>query len=164
MGSIVQNHVKQRRLSVTIYSTSKEVNALYKDYEEKAEVAMNAKGNAECVLLVQALTGAPKTTTWKRGDKVKDSAIAAGTAIATFKDDGTYDGNSGVCHAAIYLGQSAIGVKVWDQWRNGHIGDRKANGYFHGIRTCRFVKEEDKKSKSYRRQNDGDAFYVITSD
>ncbi|PTT90512.1 hypothetical protein DBR42_05695 [Pelomonas sp. HMWF004] len=137
------------------------MNALYKDYEEDEAVAVNANGNAECVLLVQKLTGAPITSAWKRGTKVRGSSVVAGTAIATFKDDGTYDGNSGVCHAAIFIRATALGLQVWDQWRNGHVGERKANGYRHGIRVCRFVEGEAKKSKDYRRQNDGDEFYVI---
>jgi len=149
-----------------IYTTDKEVLSLYEDHKEEAAVAKNEKGNAECALLVQALTGAPKTSAWLRGKKVSDKQnnVTAGTAIATFKDDGKYDGNSGVCHAAIYIKTTATGVEVWDQWRSGHIGQRKADGYFHGIRTCRFVDEEGKKSKNYRRQNDGDEFYVITTE
>jgi hypothetical protein len=151
---------------VTIYATAKEVFALSEDYKDKAEVAKNAKGNAECALLVQALTGAPNTSAWRRGKKVRDkeSNVTAGTAIASFQDDGTCEGNSGVCHAAFYLRTSAVGVEVWDQRRSGHIGQRKADGYFHGMRTCRFVDEDGKKSKNYRRQNDGDEFYVITTE
>jgi hypothetical protein len=146
---------------MTIYTVNKEVNALYKDYEEDEAVATNAKGNAECALLVQKLTGAPVTSTWKRGTKVRGGNVTAGTAIATFQDTGSYDGNSGVCHAAIFIKETATGLQVWDQWRNGHVGERKANGYRHGIRICRFVEAEGKKSNNYRRQNDGDAFYVI---
>ena len=146
---------------MTIYTVNKEVHALYKEYEEYEAVATNAKGNAECALLVQKLTGAPVTSTWGRGDKVRGGTVTAGTAIATFKDDGKYDGNSGVCHAAIYIKTTAVGLQVWDQWRNGHVGERKANGYRHGMRVCRFVEGEAKKSKDYRRQNDGDEFYVI---
>jgi len=159
-------NTSQGAAEMTIYTTEKEVLALYEDYKELTEVAKNDKGNAECALLVQTLTGAPKTSLWRRGKKVHDKAnnVTAGTAIATFKDDGSYDGNSGVCHAAIYIKQSSVGVEVWDQWRSGHVGQRKADGYFHGLRTCRFVDEAGKKSKSYRRQNDGDEFYVITTD
>lgn len=146
---------------MTTYTVNKEVNALYKDYEEDEAVATNGKGNAECALLVQTLTGAPTTSTWKRGAKVRGGSVTAGTAIATFQDNGTYDGNSGVCHAAIFLKETATGLQVWDQWRNGHIGERKTNGYRHGIRVCRFVDANGKKSKDYRRQNDGDEFYVI---
>ena len=151
---------------MTIYTTEKEVLELYKDYKDLTEVAKNAKGNAECALLVQSLTGAPRTSTWKRGKKVsgQDSNVTAGTAVATFKDDGTYDGNSGVCHAAIYVKTTAVGVEVWDQWRDGHVGTRKAEGFHHGMRTMRFVDAKGKKSKSYRRQNDGDALYVIMTD
>jgi hypothetical protein len=52
-------------------------------------------------------------------------------------------------------------LQDWDQWRSGHVGERKANGHRHGIRVCRFVEGEANKSKDYRRQNDGDEFYVI---
>lgn len=148
---------------MAIFVTNGEVYKLYEDYKDLSEVASNAKGNAECALLVQKLTGAPNTSLWKRGKKVRGGSVTAGTAIATFKDDGLYDGNSGVCHAAIFLGEEAKGLKVWDQWRNGHIGERKSNGYRHGMRVCRFVTVEAKASKDYRRQNDGDEFYVIES-
>jgi hypothetical protein len=149
---------------MTIYVVNKEVHALYKDYEEEVAVDTNAKGNAECALLVQKLTGAPLTSSWKRSaKKVRGGSVTAGTAIATFQDDGNYDGNSGVCHAAIFVKETAVGLEVWDQWRTGHIGQRKADGYKHGIRTCRFVDAEGKNSKDYRRQNDGDEFYVIES-
>ena len=84
---------------MTIYTTSEEVTALYEKYKDDEAVAVNAKGNAECVLLVQKLTGAPVTATWKRGAKVRGGAVTAGTAIATFQDNGTYDGNSGVCQS-----------------------------------------------------------------
>ena len=146
---------------MTIYTVGKEVLSLYEDYKEDAAVAINAKGNAECALLVQKLTSAPNTGSWKRGDKVRSSNVTAGTAIATFKDDGFYDGNSGVCHAAIFVALTATGVKVWDQWKTGHIGERKANGYFHGIRVCTFKDATAKLANGYRRQNDGDEFYVV---
>ena len=150
---------------MTIYTTRKEVLSLYEDYKDQAAVKVNGKGNAECALLVQELTGAPTTTAWRRGEqKVRYGVVAPGTAIATFQDDGTYDGNSGVCHAAIFIKTTATGLLVWDQWRTGHLGERKANGFFHGKRECRFVGEAGKKSKDYRRQNDGDEFYVITTD
>ncbi len=149
---------------MTVYTTNKEVLSLYEDYKDDAAVAVNAKGNAECVLLVQKVTGAPQSTTWKRGKKVRDGGVNPGTAIATFQDDGTYDGNSGVCHAAVFVKTTATGVRVWDQWRTGHVGERKELGFFHGLRECRFFDEAGKKSKNYRRQNDGDEFYVITTD
>ena len=122
---------------MTIHTTDKEVLKLYESYKDHTEVAKNEKGNAECALLAQALTGAPNTSSWRRGKKVRDkqSNVTAGTAIATFKDDGNYDGGSGVCHVAIYVKTTAIGLEVWDQWRSGHVGQRKAEGYFRGIRT-----------------------------
>lgn len=146
---------------MTIYTVNKEVHALYKDYEENEAVAVNGDDEAHCALLVQKLTGAPVTSTWKRGDKVRGGTVTPGTAIATFMDDGNYDGNSGVCHAAIFIKAAADHLYVWDQWKNGHLGQRKADGYRHGMRACTFKTPEAKKSKDYRRQNDGDEFYVI---
>lgn len=137
------------------------VDELYKKFEAQSSVKVNAKGNAECALLVQELTGAPITTAWKRGTLVKGGNVVTGTAIATFKTDGTYDGKSGVCHAAIFIKETADGLEVWDQWRNGHVGKRKDEGYFHGKRVCKFKTEAEMKSNNYRPQNDGNAFYVI---
>jgi hypothetical protein len=69
-------------------------------------------GTGECVALVQAATGAPRTTEWRPGVQVQGNVnIRPGTAIATFDDDGHYTG-----HAAIYLGQDAHGIHVIDQW------------------------------------------------
>ena len=42
-------------------------------------------------------------------------AIRPGTAIATFDENGRYNG-----HAAIYLGQDGNGVRVLDQWNVRH--------------------------------------------
>jgi hypothetical protein len=57
------------------------------------------------------------TSTWHRGERVRGAVIAPGTAIATFDDRGTYENDTnGRSHAAIYLGQDAIGIFVLDQW------------------------------------------------
>jgi hypothetical protein len=70
--------------------------------------------NSECVALVRAWSHAPQAATWTRGEHVQGSRnIARGTAIATFPG-GHYDG-----HAAIYLGETGDGIRVFDQW-NGH--------------------------------------------
>ncbi|APR85680.1 Hypothetical protein A7982_11029 [Minicystis rosea] len=71
-------------------------------------------GSKECVALVQEWAGAPHgaASSWHRGAKVLgNSHIARGTAIATFVN-GHYDG-----HAAVYLGETADGIRVFDQWR-----------------------------------------------
>jgi hypothetical protein len=53
-----------------------------------------------------------KTDIWKKGTQVKgDASILPGTAIATFDNNGKYSG-----HAAIYEGQTALGINVVDQW------------------------------------------------
>ena len=71
-------------------------------------------GTGECVPLVQKATGAPLTRQWRAGIPVQgNTAIRPGTAIATFDDNGRYNG-----HAAIYLGQDGSGVRVVDQWNN----------------------------------------------
>jgi hypothetical protein len=70
--------------------------------------------NSECVALVRAWTHAPQAATWTRGALVQGNrGLARGTAIATFVH-GHYEG-----HAAIYLGETGDGIRVFDQW-NGH--------------------------------------------
>ena len=66
--------------------------------------------DGECVSLVKQATGAPLTTRWIRGVRVKGAKLASGTAIATFGPNGRYAG-----HAALYLGQNAEGIRVVDQ-------------------------------------------------
>lgn len=69
--------------------------------------------NSECVALVRAWTNAPSSTTWIKGAKVlANTHLTRGTAIATFVD-GHYQG-----HAAIYLGSTADGIRVYDQWNS----------------------------------------------
>ena len=79
----------------------------------------NAQGHAECVEFIKQTLGAPATNAWCEGSKVTKGlvGILPGTAIATFVD-GKYpqEGNTGK-HAAIYLGQDALGILVLDQWR-----------------------------------------------
>lgn len=66
----------------------------------------------ECVALVRKLTGAPESKKWVTGDRVRgNQTVQPGTAIATFDQVGQYRG-----HAAIYLGQDARGLIVFDQW------------------------------------------------
>lgn len=97
----------------------------------------------ECPMPVKELAGAPATSQWRRGVKVKGNTILPGTAIATFpKQSGGGFRYSG--HAAIYIGQSAGGIDVYDQW----------NGRRFNIRHIPF-----RCTNSV--SNDGEAFYVI---
>ena len=89
--------------------------SVIKGYDGKK---LGAGANAgECATGVQTIFEEHKqplglTKTWKKGTKVAGSAsLAAGTAVATFKSDGTYDH-----HAAVYESQTATEVTVWDQY------------------------------------------------
>jgi hypothetical protein len=87
----------------------------------------NTKGNTECVEFLRQALSAPPTMQWKEGKKVTqgDATIAAGAPIATFVN-GKYpqSGSTGM-HAAIYLGQNAVGIQVLDQWRaQGQVKQR----------------------------------------
>ena len=79
----------------------------------------------QCVSYVKSVCPSlPGTNQWKKGKPVKENReIREGTVIATFDAGGNYLG-----HAAIYVSQSAQGVKVWDQYIRGtlpkHIGPR----------------------------------------
>lgn len=67
----------------------------------------------QCVSYVKRVCPTlPSTSQWKKGQAVKNNTtIAPGTVIATFNQNGKYEG-----HAAIYVGQSAAGISVYDQW------------------------------------------------
>ncbi len=104
-------------------------------------------GSGQCVAYVQAVAGAPLTAHWRRGQIVKESPITPGTAIATFDDDGKYGNHTdGRSHAAIYLGQDAIGLHVLDAWVGQPV-------HFRVIAFGRPLPV-----------NDGNKFYVIESD
>jgi hypothetical protein len=54
----------------------------------------------------------PSTTDWGKGPQVKgNKSISPGTVIATFNASGHYEG-----HAAIYVSQDGLGIKVYDQY------------------------------------------------
>ncbi|MBL0341132.1 MAG: BPSL0067 family protein [Bacteroidetes bacterium] len=107
----------------------------------------NDKGNHECVVFVQRVSGAPATTMWKRGDKVmslKNGDIPKGTAIATFGDDGHYPASER--HAAIYVEHDEKKIIVYDQWRAlGKVKKRPIHA----------------KGGKIRNVNDADCFYII---
>lgn len=82
------------------------------------------------------------TRNWTKGKRVKgDTTIARGTAIATFDDNGRFNG-----HAAIYENQTATAINCVDQWVSG-------KGKAIGARLLTFG--------GRGHSNDGDGFYVI---
>jgi hypothetical protein len=103
--------------------------------------------NGHCVRYVQECTGAPHTSHWIRGYKVRDCEdLEPGTAIATFDHDGTYGNHTdGRSHAAIFVEHRPEGLQVWDQWVGHPVAQR----------TIRF------RSGQGKHVNDGDRFYVI---
>ena len=107
-------------------------------------------GTGQCVAFVEKASGAHLTSGWRRGTTVKGNAaqIQKGTAIATFDSNGTYGNHTdGTSHAAIYVGQDANGIQVWDQWTGQPVHQR----------TVRF----QGGAPGVKPVNDGDAFYVI---
>jgi hypothetical protein len=103
--------------------------------------------NGQCVRYVQEACGAPHTSEWRQGVKVRGAGdIAPGTAIACFGSDGRYGNHTdGRSHAAIFVEELDEGLLVWDQW----------SGHPVASRTIRF------RGGAGRAVNDGDAFSVI---
>jgi hypothetical protein len=111
---------------------------------DPAEYKGQAVGNGQCVAFVRIASGAPNTAQWKQGLHVKGAAVASGTAIATFDPGGGYGNHTDLrSHAAIYVGQDAVGLQVWDQWVGQPVHER----------TIRF--------NGHEPANDGNKFYVI---
>ena len=112
-------------------------------------------GSGQCVPLVEAATGAPRDATWSKGAQVKGATdLAVGTAIATFDGDGRYGNHTdGSSHAAIYMGQTADGIEVIDQWV--HTAGGKRHVQMAHRRLIRF------KGGVGHKSDDGDAFYVV---
>jgi hypothetical protein len=76
-------------------------------------------GSGQCVALVRATNPAIGSTGgWVRGEPVRGNvSLQPGTAIATFAPSGHYaNATDGSSHSAIYLGQTAHGIQVLDQW------------------------------------------------
>ena len=109
-------------------------------------------GDGQCVAFVHAAVATPSTPAWHRGEPVKgNTAIPPGTVIATFDADGRYGNHTnGTSHAAIYLGQTADGIQVLDQW---HGPTASTSSPVHQ-RTIHFRGWGHKV-------DDGDAFYVV---
>lgn len=109
--------------------------------------------DGHCAKLVQFATGAPLTRFWLRGPRVKrNMKIPKGTAIAVFDADGFYSDGTHPRHAAIYLGQTAKGVQVLDQW----VGKDVATWGF--ARTLGYG-----TARNGWTVNDGDHFHVVLS-
>ncbi|WP_374438892.1 BPSL0067 family protein [Inhella sp.] len=105
-------------------------------------------GSGDCVPLVQIKAGAPLTSKWREGAKVRgNSRLPKGTAIATF-ENGRYANRPTGNHAALYMGQNALGILVMDQWkRKDKIRSRLI--YFRG------------NGSGFDDSDNGDKFSVI---
>jgi len=102
-------------------------------------------GDGQCVAYVRTASGAPQTSDWAEGQKVKGATVAEGTAIATFQGGSYTNSTNGNSHAAIYQSQDGQGLWVYDQWL-GHSVQRRLIRFRDGATTP---------------NNDGDAFSVI---
>lgn len=99
----------------------------------------NGQGHTECVELIKQTLSAPATSAWREGAKVVKlgpraaDTLAKGTAIATVVA-GKYPqhGNTGM-HAAIYMGQNAMGIH--GAFFNGVLRAACFCARFRGIRT-----------------------------
>jgi|HubBroStandDraft_3_1064219.scaffolds.fasta_scaffold00005_18 hypothetical protein len=103
--------------------------------------------NGHCVRYVQLASGAPHTSRWRRGAKVRGHPdIRYGTVIATFDPLGTYGNHTdGRSHAAIFVRHDPEGIRVWDQWV-GHPVAQRVIRYRGG---------------QGRAVNDGDQFFIV---
>lgn len=82
-------------------------------------------GNGHCVAYVREVTGAPHTSQWRRGEKVRGGALPSGTAIATFDANGRYaNATDGSSHAAILISATDAGLVVMDQWQGQPVHQR----------------------------------------
>jgi hypothetical protein len=104
-------------------------------------------GTGHCVPFVREVTGAPITTQWRRGAKVRDNPdLAIGTAIATFDPNGLYGNHvDGRSHAAVLIAVRDNGLLVVDQWVGQSVHQR----------VIRF------RDGSGDAVNDGDQYHVI---
>lgn len=103
-------------------------------------------GTGHCVPYVRHMTDAPITTQWRRGEKVRGSQLAPGTAIATFDADGRYGNHlDGRSHAAVLLAVLEDGLLVADQWKGQPVHQR----------TIRY------RGGKGDAVNDGDQYYAI---
>lgn len=103
-------------------------------------------GNGHCVAYARQAASMPHTGVWRKGAFVKGTVgIAIGSAIATFDKNNSYANKvDGTSHVAIYLGQSAVGIQVVDQWVGHPVSERTI--YFRD---------------APRAVNDGSNYYVV---
>lgn len=68
----------------------------------------------------------PHTGVWRQGDLVQGKiGIPIGSAIATFDKNKSHANKvDGTSHVAIYLGQTAVGIQVVDQWIGHPVSER----------------------------------------
>lgn len=103
-------------------------------------------GTGHCVPFVREVTGAPITTQWRRGAKVRESPqLAPGTAIATFHGDRYANAVDGSSHAAVLIAVNEDGLVVADQWLGQPVHQR----------VIRF------RGGQGNAANDGDQFFVV---
>lgn len=119
----------------------------------KWEAMKTLVADGECAKLVQFATGAPLTSYWVRGPRVKGNAkIPKGAAIAVFDSGGFYSSDGSMPrHAAIYLGQDSKGLRVLDQWKGRNVSAGFARPLLFG------------NSKNGWTVNDGDHFHLVLS-
>lgn len=125
------------------------VHAGSKSANPKAYVGKTV-GNGQCVAFVRQAAGAPDAANWKPGVQVRGNAVPRGTGIAAGWADGAYPDDRSGNHAAVYDGQDAAGLWVYDQW----AGKRPKPV---GRRYVPF------RAGAGSPSNDGDAYYVIDS-
>lgn len=130
-----------------------------------ASVAANSKrfigqsvGNGQCVAFARAAALLPHTSLWSRGEWVREATLVVGTAIATFDPAGRYINDThGRSHVAIYMGQTASGIIVLDQWVTTVKG---TDG-----KTERLVQPVHQRTIWFRNStkmvNDGRNYYVV---
>ena len=119
------------------------VSKTYKTFKDQVVSDATGGNTGECVSYVkQCCKGLGSTSTWKKSTiQVKGATtLEKGTAIATFDSKGKYRG-----HAAIYAGQSADGLQVWDQWKTHAVSPRS-------------IAFRDGKGSVV---NDGDQYFVV---
>jgi hypothetical protein len=106
-------------------------------------------GNGHCVAYVRAASGAPHTSEWRAGFKVRNLTSEdhlRGLAIATFDPDHRYGNHTdGRSHTAILVSRHEEGLLVWDQWTGQAVHERM----------IRF------RAGQGDPVNDGDAYHVI---
>lgn len=115
-------------------------------------------GSGQCVAYVQAAAQTGVTRNGRRGQQVRGAKLAVGTAIATFDQQGRYANDThGKSHAAIYLGQTATGIRVLDQWvEKKRLPDGTIEKHAHPV-SERLISFAAKT----RAVNDGRNYYVI---